>query len=117
MNDLRKNQEKIDQYLQELDVHAPSMRFTKGVVEKVKLETKLIKEDKNVLNWIPKLCIAGFAVLIFVFVGLIAQLNPAIDFDFSNPLIQILNPIMMIFGGVLGLLGLDRMMRWLMFSI
>ena len=48
MTDSKLNKERIDEDLERLEIHSPSMRFTKSVVERVKLETNLISERAEV---------------------------------------------------------------------
>ncbi len=111
MEESKINKEPIDQELEQLEMHAPSMRFAKGIVERVSTETSLIKEEKNPLAWIPRICIAGFSgIFIFLIVELSGR-NTNYDPTQTTALANMLTMILVAVGGFALLSGLDRLIR------
>ena len=105
----------LDKDFEGLDLFEPSMRFSKNVVEQVKLETKLIKPERGPIYWLPRI-FAGSALTVFMLVVGLLVFNQT---DFSEVTInpQMGQAVMAIFGTVVGitfLLGIDRIFKKLM---
>ena len=106
-----KKEDSLDKELRGLDVHEPSMRFTQNVVERVKTETSLIPPERNRLGWIPKLCVAGFA-LGFCILMVVFSTNPSeTNFQVSPQSVRLIQTVLTVSVGVLLFLGVDRMFR------
>ena len=111
MEEFEKMNEAIDRQLKELEYHTPSMRFSKDVLEKVKLETNLIKEEKTLLPWIPKLCIAGFTLLLVMLTVVLFMNNSTVDISQNRLLVQVLSAGLIGSIGIITFFGFDKMIK------
>ena len=111
MDELINKNERIDRDLEQLEIHSPSMRFTKSVVESVKAETNLITEEKTMLPWIPKVCIAGFIALSICLIAVFVTGGSMIDTSKKAQIVQLFNYLLIGTSGLVLLYGLDFFLK------
>lgn len=102
----------LDKELEDLELFQPSMRFSKNVVEQVKLNTTLIKPERGPLYWLPRIFVAS-ALTVFVLITVLLLLRQS---TFSEAVIsqQMSQATMAVFGSLAGLallLVMDRLFR------
>ncbi|MCE7992043.1 MAG: hypothetical protein HEP71_08685 [Roseivirga sp.] len=105
----------LDKELESLELFEPSMRFSKNVVERVKLKTELIKPERGPMYWLPWI-FAGSALAVFMLVlGLLLLRQGGLpEIVLSEQMSQ---AAMVTFGTLAGLtllLGMDRVFKKLM---
>lgn len=104
----KNGKEELDKFLGDLEVHTPSMRFSRSVVDSLKEKTEVLKPRKNPLHWIPKLLIGGsvFALILLIFGLLNEDSEVLISFDQS-----IIQNTLFVLGGLATMLILDKVVR------
>ncbi len=104
----------IDDELKNLERHSPSMRFSKGVVERVKLETDIIKEERNPIAWVPKTLIFASVFVTGLIMFLLSGQEISVDFAPFQGLTNILTIGLVSCGGLILFLGIDRWLKGLL---
>jgi nitrate reductase gamma subunit len=111
MDEIINKKESIDKDLGRLEIHSPSMRFTKTLVESVKAETNLIVKEKAILPWIPKLCITGFLLMSISLVVIFLTSGTSIDATKRTQIAQLFSYVFMSTLGLILFFGLDSFLK------
>lgn len=105
----------LDKDFEGLDLFQPSMRFSKNVVEQVKLNTNLIKPERGPIYWLPRVFVGSAMAVFMLVIGLLVFNQTSFSEVTVSP--QMSQALMAVFGTAVGitfLLGIDRLFKKLM---
>ena len=105
------NEDILDETLKGLKREAPPSDFRIKVLHQVRMETGMLRKRRDYLPVIPKILMAGFALILISFFYLLAQHHRSIQLHLENQLLTVFTVTLILVFIWLCFIGTDWMIR------